>query len=162
MIWSDTFLAFKGLAPKRIPHWEHWSCPDAETYLTGIDYYEHPRLCRLQLARTLPAVESEIPNGRSATPASARLGGGVLRSTPKACVPGALGDGETDVWDQGQAFHTVEDVFAFSPLEHDDFRDWTVVEKLDFRDENQLYQTIKPSPGDITIASSPARAITAS
>ena len=44
---DDRYMAFMGLGPKRIPHWEHWSCPDAETYLTGIDYYEHPRLCRL-------------------------------------------------------------------------------------------------------------------
>jgi len=34
--YEDKYLAFMGLAPKRIPHWEHWSNPDAETYLTGI------------------------------------------------------------------------------------------------------------------------------
>ncbi len=33
----DKYLAFMGKYPKRIPHWEHWSNPDAETYLTGID-----------------------------------------------------------------------------------------------------------------------------
>ncbi len=42
MQYSDKYLAYMGLAPQRIPHWEYWSCPNAETYLTGIDYYEHP------------------------------------------------------------------------------------------------------------------------
>ena len=50
----DWYLAFMGLAPKRIPHMEHWSCPDAETYLTGIDYYEHPKLCRQKMAELYP------------------------------------------------------------------------------------------------------------
>ena len=43
------YESYMGLGPKRIPHWEHWSNPDAETYLTGIDYYQHPRRCRLRL-----------------------------------------------------------------------------------------------------------------
>jgi len=30
---DDRYLAYMGLAPKRIPHWEHWSCPDADAYL---------------------------------------------------------------------------------------------------------------------------------
>ena len=36
-----------GRGPKRIVHAEIWSDPDAETWLTGIDYYAHPRQCRL-------------------------------------------------------------------------------------------------------------------
>ena len=36
----DTFM---GHGPQRIMHWEHWSNPDAATYLSGIDFYEHPR-----------------------------------------------------------------------------------------------------------------------
>ena len=27
--------SYMGHGPKQIPHWEHWSCPDAETYLTA-------------------------------------------------------------------------------------------------------------------------------
>jgi len=34
-----------GRSPKQMVHWEHWSNPDAETFLTGIDYYEHPCQC---------------------------------------------------------------------------------------------------------------------
>ena len=33
MPFSDRYLAFMGRVPHRLPHWEHWSCPDAETYL---------------------------------------------------------------------------------------------------------------------------------
>ena len=58
---ANRYLAFLGRAPKRIPHWEHWSCPDAETYLTGIDYYEHPRLCRLRLRELYPQLELSVP-----------------------------------------------------------------------------------------------------
>jgi len=61
MEYSDKYLAFMGLAPKRIPHWEHWSCPDAETYFTGIDYYEHPKLCRERLRELYPQLELPIP-----------------------------------------------------------------------------------------------------
>ena len=62
MEYSDRYLAFMGLAPKRLPHWEHWSCPDAETYLTGIDYYAHPRLCRLRLREIYPQLGLGIPD----------------------------------------------------------------------------------------------------
>ncbi len=43
------YESFMGLGPKRIAHTEHWSNPDAETHISGIDYYAHPRLCRLKL-----------------------------------------------------------------------------------------------------------------
>ena len=61
MAYDDRYLAFMGLAPRRIPHWEHWSCPDAETSLPGIDYYEHPRLCRLKLAELYPQLGLPVP-----------------------------------------------------------------------------------------------------
>ena len=47
----DTYM---GHGPKQIPHWEHWSCPDAETELTGINSYDHPKLCRQRLAELYP------------------------------------------------------------------------------------------------------------
>ena len=59
--YSDRYMAFMGLAPKRIPHWEHWSNPDTETYLTGIDYYQHPRLCRLKMQELYPQLGLAIP-----------------------------------------------------------------------------------------------------
>lgn len=61
MLYSDRYLAFMGQWPKRIPHHEAWSNPDAETYLTGIDYYEHPRLCRLKMQELYPQLGLGIP-----------------------------------------------------------------------------------------------------
>ena len=63
------YESFMGLSPARMGHWEHWSCPDAETYLSGIDYYDHPRQCRQKLAELypqlgLPVPESDAPKSR--------------------------------------------------------------------------------------------------
>ncbi len=58
---DDRYMAHMGLGPKRIPHWEHWSCPDAETYITGIDYYDHPKLCREKMRELYPFLELGIP-----------------------------------------------------------------------------------------------------
>ena len=43
------YLSFMGRGPDRIDQWEHWSNPDAATYITGIDYYEAPRDCMLKM-----------------------------------------------------------------------------------------------------------------
>jgi len=37
---DSRYETFMGRGPRRIVHWEHWSNPDAATYITGIDYYE--------------------------------------------------------------------------------------------------------------------------
>ncbi|MHB9023131.1 MAG: hypothetical protein ACYC7E_03015 [Armatimonadota bacterium] len=51
--WDSWYDAYLGLAPRRIPHYEAWSCPDAETYITGIDYYDHPRHCRQRMVEVM-------------------------------------------------------------------------------------------------------------
>ncbi|MCX5634694.1 MAG: hypothetical protein NTW55_02475, partial [Planctomycetota bacterium] len=66
--YDDRYLAVMGLSPTRIPHQEYWSCPDAETYLTGIDYYEHPRTCRLRLKELYPELDLPIPQTDKAIP----------------------------------------------------------------------------------------------
>lgn len=141
MEYSDRYMAYMGMAPKNIPHWEHWSCPDAETYLTGIDYYEHPRLCRLKLQELYP----QLGLGAPATDDP--------KSRPKLDLSGQSssvdqngrrhvrwGDGETSHWEWGEKFKTVEDVFNFSPLEQGDFTNIPVVESRDYSDEEKLYQ----------------------
>ena len=55
------YQSFMGLGPRRIAHWEHWSNPDTETYLTGVDYYQHPRLCRLRMRELYPQLGLTIP-----------------------------------------------------------------------------------------------------
>ena len=40
------YQALMGQGPKVVPHWEYLGCPQAETDITGIDYFGHPRRCR--------------------------------------------------------------------------------------------------------------------
>ncbi|MBM3237158.1 hypothetical protein FJZ31_12775 [Candidatus Poribacteria bacterium] len=141
MEYSDRYLAYMGLAPKRIPHWEHWSCPDAETYLTGIDYYEHPRLCRLKLRELYPQLGLGIPETDDPKPRPLLdLKGQSSNTDAEGRSHVRWGEGETSHWDWGKNFKTAEDVFAFSPLKQGDFTNIPVVESRDYSDEEKLYQ----------------------
>jgi uroporphyrinogen decarboxylase-like protein len=138
---DDRYLAFMGLAPKRIPHWEHWSCPDAESFLTGIDYYDRPRQCRLKLRELYPQLNLSVPETDAAIPHPAlALEGHSSAVDDRGRHHVRWGDGVTSHWDWGERFHTVEDVFAFSPLEQGDFGEIPVVESRDYRDEERLFQ----------------------
>ncbi len=66
MTYSDRYLAMMGLGPPQIPHWEHWYCQSAEAYLTGLDYFEHPRQCRLKMSELHPELALPIPDLRQA------------------------------------------------------------------------------------------------
>lgn len=143
MNYNNKYLAFMGKYPKQIPHWEHWSNPDAETYLTGIDYYGHPRLCRLKMAELYPQLELPIPDTDEPR-AHPRLGpDGQSSDTDTHTV--RWGDGETETWQHGEAFFKSEDeVFAFSPLERADFTSWRhVVENMDFSSEEIVYNRLR-------------------
>jgi len=139
-----------GLAPKRIPHWEHWSCPDAETYLTGIDYYEHPRLCRLKLRELYPQLGLGIPATDDPKPRpKLDLNNQSVRVDDKGRHHVRWGESETSIWDWGERFHSTDDVFAFSPLEQGDFTHIPVVESRDYSDEEKLYQMYRRGyPGE--------------
>jgi hypothetical protein len=133
-----------GLAPKRIPHWEHWSCPDAETYLTGIDYYEHPKLCRGRLRELYPQLGLSVPESDDPKPRPT-LG---LTGTSSAVDDDGRrhvrwGTGQTTHWSWGERFHSADDVFAFSPLEQGDFTDIPVVVSQDFSDEETIYRNYR-------------------
>jgi hypothetical protein len=133
--YEERYLAFMGLAPKRIPHWEHWSCPDAETYLAGIDYYEHPRECRQRLAELYPQLGLGVPEKDDPIPRPEQVESD--RPDPHRIRWGA---GHSWTWGWGGKFKAAEEVFAFSPLEQGDFTDIQVVESRDYRDEERLYQ----------------------
>ena len=138
---SDRYLAFMGRAPKRIPHWEHWSCPDAETNLSGVDCYEHPRLCRMRLQELYPQLRLPIPETDEPKPRPALdLKGQSSSVDEQGRRHVRWGDGITSHWDWGDHFETTDDVFAFSPLAQGDFTDIPVVESQDYRDEERLYQ----------------------
>lgn len=125
-----------GLGPKRIPHYEHWSCPDAETYITGIDYYDHPRLCRQKMRELYPfLVDLGIPADDTPRPRPQEV---TERAEGDHTV--RWGDSQSWQWDWGKHFKTPEEVFAFSPLEQGDFSDMPVVESRDYRDEETIYR----------------------
>ena len=139
---DERYNVFMGMGGKKLMHWEHWSNPDAETYLTGIDYYEHPRLCRQKLSELYPMLGLGIP--QNDTPVSRpKFGNGVSSDSEKHTV--RWGDSETSTFSYGAFFKTPEDVFNFSPLEHADFSKWnsSVVENGDFSDEEKIYQRYK-------------------
>jgi hypothetical protein len=144
MPYSDKYLAFMGLAPRRIPQWSAWSNPDAETYLTGIDYYEHPRLCRLRLRELYPELELEPPETDDPKPRPRLdLEGETSSEDERGLHHVRWGDGETGEWDWGLKFHTAEEVFAFSPLEQGDFTDIPVVVSADYSSEEIIYQRLR-------------------
>jgi hypothetical protein len=123
-----------GLGPKRIAHWEHWSNPDAETYLTGIDYYAHPRLCRLKLKERYPQLDLPVPETDAPK----------LRPDQQADQgKGRWGDSYRDHWQQqeaGRRFQSPEEMLGFSPLAQGDFSGWHVVEDGDYRAEDAIYE----------------------
>lgn len=140
MKYSDKYLAFMGKAPKRIPHWEHWANPDAETYITGIDYYEHPRLCRLKMRELYPQLDLHIPE---ADEPKHRPDFNMDNKTKRIDAKGGShvrwGEGETDHWEWGRQFVSEEQVFGFSPLKQGDFSKIPVVESQDYSSEEKLY-----------------------
>ncbi len=158
---NNWYRAVMGLAPRPVPHWEHWSCPDAETYLTGIDYYDHPRLCRQRLAELYPQLGLGVPADDTPKPRP-RLG--LSGETQTLDTDGRRhvrwGDGESGHWDWGRRFATLDDAFAFSPLAQGDFTHIPVVESRDYSDEEALYQAYRshypaewgdtPPPGEGT------------
>lgn len=125
------YESFMGLGPRRIAHWEHWSDPDAETYLAGIDYYEHPRLCRLKMAELYPQLRLAIPPEDKPIP----------RPQPDG-AKGRWGDANREYWQQELAARRFPDrdaMLRFSPLEQGDFSGWHVVEDGDFSSEEAIY-----------------------
>ena len=138
---DDLYMAWMGMAPERIPHCEPWSCPDAETYLTGIDYYEHPKLCREKLHELYPQLRLGVPESDDPIPRpQLDLEGRSSSTDDQGRHHVRWGAGESGHWDWGANFETAEDVFAFSPLEQGDFTDIPVVESRDYSDEEKLYE----------------------
>ena len=131
--------------PRQMVHWEHWSNPDAETYLTGIDAYDHPRLCRLRLLELYPQLNLAIPESDDPLPRPRLSGAGDSPSADHESHTVRWGAAETGTFVHGEAyFHSPEDVFAFSPLAHADFTGWThVIENWDFSSEDVIYQRLR-------------------
>ncbi len=149
------FLSYMGLGPKRIQHWEHWSNPDAETYLTGIDYYQHPRQCRLKMCELYPQLDLPIPKTDDPKPRP---------EEQQDREKGRWGDELRDHWQQDVASHRfkdLDDMLRFSPLAQGDFTGWHIVVDGDFSSEEIIYQRYRkrfPAEwGDKAPAGSPAQ-----
>ena len=131
---DERYMTYMGKGPKKIVHWEHWSCPDAETYLTGIDYYEHPKLCREKMAKLYPQLNLGIPKTDDAK----------IRPESQADQShGRWGDSYRDNWQQDEAssrFKSIDEMLRFSPLEQGDFTGWNVVVDGDFSSEDIIYE----------------------
>jgi len=147
---------YMGRGSKKIVHMEHWSNPDAETYLTGIDYYEHPRLCRQKLLELYPCLKNQmnldIPESDDPKPRPAELLASA-NSGKKTHV--RWGDSITGTWEHGEAFFkNTEEVYSFSPLDNCDHSgDGYIVEAYDYSNEEKLYAQMRSKlPLEWTVA----------
>jgi len=132
---DPAYLTMMGKGPRRIIHSEMWSNPDAETYLTGIDAYDHPRQCRLRLNELYPCLGLGIPHTDTLLPRSEN-------NVDTEAGTTRWGAGQTSTFVHGESvFKSAADVFAFSPLEKADFRGWPfVVENWDYSNEDVIYE----------------------
>jgi hypothetical protein len=131
---TDRYMTMMGKGPRKIIHWEHWSCPDAETHMTGIDYYEHPKLCRELMAQLYPQLGLRV--FKTDEPK-------IRPEAQKDKSHGRWGDAYRSHWQQEDAsrrFSSMEEMMRFSPLEQGDFTGWNVVVDGDFRSEEIIYQ----------------------
>lgn len=126
-----------GNGPAQLTHWEHWSCPDAETYLSGIDHYDHPKLCREKMRELYPELGLHVPKEDKPKPRP---------EDQKNSGHGRWGDQMRDHWQQKDASHRFKDLdemLAFSPLEQGDFTGWNVVVDGDFSSEDIIYERFR-------------------
>ncbi|MFW5798079.1 MAG: uroporphyrinogen decarboxylase family protein [Planctomycetota bacterium] len=131
-----------GRGTGRIPNQEHWSCPDAESYITGIDFYDAPRSCRKRLMEMYPALSIGLPASDDPIPRPELDLQGKSSDPEKHTV--RWGHSETGTWEHGEKyFKTPEDVFKFSPLEKADFRDWPVIMQFDYSSEEVLEEQFR-------------------
>ena len=131
---DSRYETYMGRGPKRVPHWEHWSNPDAATYITGIDYYATPKSCMERFNEMYPFAGMGVPGSDDPIP---RLD----EQTDQG--KGRWGTSYRDYWQQEEAsqrFESLDEMLAFSPLEQGDFTDWHVVVDGDFSSEEIIYE----------------------
>jgi len=145
---DERYMTYMGKGGKKLIHWEHWSNPDAETFLTGIDYYNHPRQCREKLRDLYPMLGLPIPQ-TDAPLSRPKLGTEMSSNQDDHTV--RWGDSETATFLHGEGyFKSADDVFKFSPLEHGDFSGWKhVVTAFDYSSDDVIFQQFrKQYPAD--------------
>ncbi|MCM8830220.1 MAG: hypothetical protein NC824_04400 [Candidatus Omnitrophica bacterium] len=126
-----------GRGPKKIVHWEHWSNPDAATYISGIDFYQHPKKCMEKVNEMYPFLYLPVPASDDPLPRP---------EEQKDKGKGRWGHTLRDYWQQEEAKHFFrdrEEILKFSPLENPDFSSWKIPEAGDYRDEEKIYQRFR-------------------
>jgi len=149
-LWYETFM---GQGPKRIAHVEHWSNPDGATYITGIDFYAHPRSCMLRLNEMYEFLDIGAPASDDPLP------------RPEEQVDkgrGRWGHAYREYWidqDAEARFASEAEMLNFSPLAKADWSDWHI--GGDYRDEEEIYRRYRERLGpdwpDEAPAGSPRR-----
>jgi len=139
---DELYLTYMGRGGGKISQSEFWACPEVESYLTGVDYFDHPRESRIKLRQLYPRLDLPVPEKDSPIPRP-KLGGGVSSDREAHVV--RWGDGTTGTFQHGEAFFGCpEDVFRFSPLEHADFTGWGhVIANYDYSGEDALYNEFR-------------------
>ena len=113
----------------RIPMWEHFSNPDAEHAITGIDPWEHPKLARERLHELTHMDVGGISGSDNPIP---RLPDVASFTDVEGRKSVRWGTGVSWHWDWGHRFPTIGDVLAYQPLEHMDQTNADVVESRDY------------------------------
>lgn len=135
---NPRYQTLMGLGPSKIIHWEHWSDPDAATYLSGIDFYDRPQSCMTRINELYPFVGLHVPKSDEPLP---RL------EEQEDKGKGRWGHAYRDQWTMEvaeQRFASREEMLSFSPLEKvekGDFAKWGIGE--DYRDEAEIYRRFR-------------------
>ncbi len=137
---TNRFLALSGADVNHIPHWEHWSNPDAETYITGIDHYAKPLSARKKLLDFYPDINLPLPHNDDPIPRPDINLADKGIDNDKIAV--RWGDSLTGTWQHGEAlFINEEDVLKFSPIKQLDFTQYPVVENHNYSaSDAELYK----------------------
>ncbi|MCX7916885.1 MAG: hypothetical protein N2589_01985 [bacterium] len=126
-----------GKGPKRIVHWEHFSNPDAASFITGIDYYQHPKKCMEKLNEMYPFLYLPVPQTDEP----------IKRPEQQENKgKGRWGASYRDYWQQEEAkynFKSIEEMLKFSPLKNANFSSWKIPEAGDYTNEEVIYQRFR-------------------
>ena len=136
------YMSFNGRGGKKLLHFEPWSNPDAETFITGVNYYDNPQKCRRRMNELYTWLGLPIPENNEPIPQP--IMGGDISSDPDAHTV-RWGDSQTATFQHGEMFFkNADDVFSFSPLEHANFTGWKhVVVNWDFSSEEAIYNRLR-------------------
>jgi hypothetical protein len=152
---SDIHLAFHGRMPSKIPHWEHFSNPDAIELMTGIDPWKKPRTASLAFQK-LAGLEVGFEIPEEDTPIERLKMDDQSMVDTDGHTKVRWGTGLTNKWDWGNDFKTIEEVIAYQPLEHLDLTETEVIMNYNYSLNDEEF--IKPflakhmPPVDLTVA----------